>query len=387
MQDDRTSILARRRALLGLALAAPLATPFAAAAQESSELLDYAPRASAPPGYAPDYARIVRAAEDEGRLIVYSTTDADLVQPLLADFRSMYPRIDVEYDDLTSTELYHRYLAETQLGTESADVLWSSATDLQANLVARGYALAYASPEASALPGWARLQDRAWATSFEPVALAYHRRLLPPAQVPRTHADFAKLLATQATQLRGKVITYDIEKSGLGFLLATQDARAWPGFWDMAAGLGRVGTKYSTTTSAMLRQVADGHMAVAYNVLGAYTIAQARKRPEIGHVFLNDYTLALLRLQLISQHATHPNAARLWVDYTLSRRGQSLLAQRAGLYAVRGDVTGETTAARLTAQLGASLRPIALDADLTRHLDMTAYRDFVRRWRSVAGQG
>ncbi len=191
----------------------------------------------------------------------------------------MYPRISVEYDDLTSTELYHRYLAETQLGTESADVLWSSAMDLQASLVGRGYALPYATPEAAALPDWARWQDRAWATSIEPVAIAYNRKLLRADQVPHTHAEFAKLLAAQASQLRGRVITYDIEKSGLGFLLAAQDARAWPAFWDMAAELGKLDAGYATTTAAMLRQVAGGAMTIAYNVLGAYTIAQRARTP------------------------------------------------------------------------------------------------------------
>lgn len=382
MRNHRTPFLARRRALLGLGLGLPLIS----AAQEASELLDYAPRAKAPPGYAPEYAGIVRAAEDEGRLVIYATTDANLVNPLLADFQSMYPRVRVEYEDLTSTELYHRYLAERQLGTESADVLWSSAMDLQASLVGRGYAMVYESPEAPGLPAWARWQDRAWATSFEPVAIAYNKKLLPAAQVPRTHAEFERLLAAQATRLRGKVITYDIEKSGLGFLLATQDARVWPAFWDMAEGLGKVGAKLATITAAMLRQVGTGSMVIAYNVLGAYTVAQARKDSDIGYAFLNDYTLVLSRLQLISQRASHPNAARLWVDYTLSRRGQTLMAERAGLYAVRGDVGGETTAARLTAQLGPSLRPIPLDADLTRHLDIAAYREFVRRWRGATGQ-
>lgn len=382
MRPHRTSMLARRRALLGLALGVPLLS----AAQEASELLDYAPRAKAPPGYAPEYAGMVRAAEDEGRLVIYATTDADIVSPLLADFKSMYPRIGVEYEDLTSTELYHRFLAEMQLGVESADVLWSSAMDLQASLVERGYALAYASPEASGLPDWARWQERAWATSFEPVVIAYNRKLLPAAQVPRTHGEFAQLLATQALRLRGKVITYDIEKSGLGFLLATQDARGWPAFWGMAEGLGKVGARFAATTAAMLRQLQSGNMVIAYNVLGAYTIAQARKHPDIGYALPGDYTLVLSRLQLISQRARHRNAARLWVDYTLSRRGQALMASRTGLYAVRGDVGGEATAARLTAQLGASLRPIPLDANLTRALEVTVYRDFVRRWDAATGQ-
>jgi iron(III) transport system substrate-binding protein len=382
MRNHRTPLLARRRALLGLALGWPLVSP----AQQANELLEYAPRATAPPGYAPGYASMVRAAEDEGRLVIYATTDADVVRPLLADFRSMYPRVRVEYDDLTSTELYHRYLAETQLGTESADVLWSSAMDLQASLVRRGYAQTYASPEAASLPAWARWQEQAWATSIDPVAIAYNRKLLRAAQVPRTHADLAKLLATQGSPLRRKVITYDIEKSGLGFLLATQDARSGPAFWDIAAALGKLDARYATTTAAMLRQLANGSMTIAYNVLGAYAMAQAQRNAGIGVAFLTDYTLVLSRIQLISQRASHPNAARLWVDYMLSRRGQTLMAQRAGLYAVRSDVGGDTTAARLVTQLGASMRPILNDPELTRHLDISAYREFVTRWRAATGQ-
>ncbi len=382
MRNHRTPLLARRRALLGLALGWPLAS----SAQEANELLEYAPRAKAPPGYAPGYASMVRAAEDEGRLVIYATTDADVVRPLLADFRSMYPRVRVEYDDLTSTELYHRYLAETQLGTESADVLWSSAMDLQASLVRRGYAQTYASPEAAGLPAWARWQEQAWATSIDPVAIAYNRKLLRAAQVPRTHADLAKLLATQGSPLRRKVITYDIEKSGLGFLLATQDATASPAFWDIAAALGKLDARYALTTAAMLRQLANGSMTIAYNVLGAYALAQAQRDAGIGVAFLTDYTLVLSRTQLISQRASHPNAARLWIDYMLSQRGQTLMAQRAGLYAVRSDVGGDTTAARLVTQLGASMRPILNDPELTRHLDIAAYREFVTRWRAATGQ-
>ncbi|ODV41988.1 hypothetical protein AWV79_31290 [Cupriavidus sp. UYMMa02A] len=62
------------------------------------------------------------------------------------------------------------------------------------------------------------------------------------------------------------------------------------------------------------------------------------------------------------------------------------MSQRAGLYAVRGDVGGDTTAARLATLLGAGMRPIPNDADLTRHLDIGAYRAFVMRWRAATGQ-
>ncbi|RZL48710.1 MAG: ABC transporter substrate-binding protein [Variovorax sp.] len=376
-------VATRRAALRGLIALG--ASPFAAAqnaTQGTDELLDFSPRARPPAGYAPAYAAIVRAAEDEGRLVVYSTTDLAVAQPLIDDFRSLYPRIAVEYEDLTSTELHHRFVAETQLGRDTADVLWSSAMDLQASLVEQDYALAYASPESAGLPDWARLRDQAWATTFEPIVFAYNKKLVP--RPPRTHAEFATLLE-RTPALKGKVITYDVEKSGLGFLLAAQDARATPAFWDVARALGRADVRFAATTSTMLGRVASGREAIAYNVLGAYALAQARRNPDIGVVFPEDHTLVLSRLQLIARRAGRPNAARLWLDYTLSQRGQSLI-ERQGIYAMRADVKGEATAAQLSRQLGATLRPIVPGADLTRDLQPEAYRAFIRRWRSALGQ-
>ncbi|MGT2489523.1 hypothetical protein ACU4GD_00565 [Cupriavidus basilensis] len=49
-------------------------------AQEPGELMGYASKGSVPPGYAPAYAETVKAAEDEGRLVIYSTTDAGIAE-------------------------------------------------------------------------------------------------------------------------------------------------------------------------------------------------------------------------------------------------------------------------------------------------------------------
>src|SRR5207244_8769887 len=92
------------------------------------------------------------AAQKEGKLIIYSSTDSASVEPLLQDFKSVYPFLQVEYNDLNTTEIYNRFLAETASGSGTADLLWTSAMDLQLQLATKGNALAYASPEISALP-------------------------------------------------------------------------------------------------------------------------------------------------------------------------------------------------------------------------------------------
>ena len=257
--------------------------------------------------------------------------------------------------------------------------------DLQSSLVSNGYAQTYESPESAGLPAWAKWKGQAWATTFEPIAIAYNKTSLLASEVPRTHADLARLLNGSAERFQGKVITYDIEKSGLGFFLATQDVGVAPVFWDIAQGFGKVDVRFASTTDAMLKQVASGKATIAYNVLGSYALAQARKDSNIGYVFPSDYTLVMSRLQLINKKATHPNAARLWVDYILSQRGQTVIANQAGLYSVRADVSGDATAARLTQTLGDSLRAIAVGPTLIGYLNNENYRDFIQQWRKAVG--
>ena len=115
--------------------------------------------------------------------------------------------------------------------------------DLQMKLVEDGHAQPYRSPEALHLPAWAVYRDRAWGTTFEPVVFVYNKDRVAGADVPRDHAAFARLLHDKAADLRGKVATFDIEKSGVGYMFAAQDSRH---FGDVAAllqGLGRAGVR------------------------------------------------------------------------------------------------------------------------------------------------
>ena len=51
------------------------------------------------------------------------------------------------------------------------------------------------------------------------------------------------------------------------------------------------------------------------------------------------------------------------------------------LYSIRADVDGATTAAALTKELGASLKPIAINADLVTYLDQAKRLEFLKTWQ------
>ncbi len=372
--------LSRRTALgrlsaLGCLAAAP------ALAQSDDELLGYAPRARPPEGYPAAYAVTVRAAEDEGQLSIHSTTDERVAMPLVADFRRLYPRIAVTYEDLGSTELYHRFIAENQLGRRPPTC--SGARPWITWWRWPPPATPWHTPRPSrrtCRPG----RSGRIACGPPPTSPWCSRTTSP--RYPRATRRAATPRWRLAGPGAGRAVSYDIQKSGLGYFLAAQDAAASEGvFWATAQALGAGRARLLLTTDAMVRRIADGRARFGLNLLGAYTVAQARQRPTLGVIFPEDYTLVTSRVLLINNRTAHPNAARLWLDYLLSRRGQTVMATTARLYALREDVQGETTGAALRQLLGDRARPVALGPALSAPLANAAYGDFIARWRAALG--
>lgn len=342
--------------------------------------------AQVPAGYPADYAKIVDAAKKEGKVVIYAATDTKQAEPLIKDFNALYPGIKVEYNDMNSTEIYNRFISEVAAGGNTADVLWSSAMDLQIKLVADGYGLPYKTQELAALPFWAAMNNTAYGTTFEPAVFVYNKRLVTADEVPHTHAELAKLLTTKQEKFKDKVTTYDIEKSGVGFMFITQDLRVNDKLWDLARALGSVNVRVQSSTGTMLERISSGENLLGYNVLGSYALVRAKKDPSLGVVIPKDYTLVLSRVQFISKTAKNPDAAKLWVDYILSKRGQTVIANDSKLYAIRGDVTGETTSTELTKEIGAGLKPLQVNLMMLQYMDQTKRLAFLKQWKEAAGK-
>jgi iron(III) transport system substrate-binding protein len=333
------------------------------------------------PGTAKD---VIAAAEKEGKVTIYATTDSALVQPLLKDFAALYPKIPVEYTDMNSTELYNRVLSESAAGAVAGDLLWSSAMDLQVKLANDAYTQAYASPEVSHLPQWASWRNEAFATTFEPIVFVYNKRLVKPEEVPHSHLELTKQLTTNPDRWKGKVTAYDPERSGVGFLLITQDARLDPNFAETERAYGKVAVKLYTSIGAMLERIQSGEHLLGFNIFGSYAVARQKKDPSIGIVYPNDYTLVMSRVAVIPKAAKHPNAAKCFLDYLLSKRGQELVA-KAALFSIRDDVEGETTAAKLTKELGGTLKPLPVGPSLLTYLDQSKRLEFLKQWQQAMG--
>lgn len=357
-----------RRVILKIAMLASLSMPAIPASAQQR-----------PTGYPRSYDQLIADARVEQQVSIYANADRAEMAPLILAFQRRYPGVTVRYADLGSTEIARRFVAETRGRKPSADLVWSSAMDLQGKLINDGFAQAYASPEKPALPASAVWKNMGFGVTAEPIGYVYNKKAIPDARAPHTHAALEALLRRDRRALTGKVTTFDPARSNVGYLYLAEDFAITRDTRSLVEAMAATRLVLATTTEPMLRAVAEGRQAIAYNVIGSYALERARRDPRIGVVFPQDYTIVTSRIAFIAREARHPAAAKLFLDFLLSRQGQSLLAQHS-LWPVRTDIR----ARRLPA---AQVRPIRVGPQLLVNLDRLKRQRFLRDWNAILTSG
>lgn len=310
-------------------------------------------------------------------LVIAGPTDTPVVAPLIQGFQSLRPDVTVVYREISSRDLYE---ATIDGRLTNVDVLMSSASDLQIRLANDGYAQSYASPYASKLPSWAVWRNEVYGFTFEPAVIVYNPKRYTEATVPRSRQDFLRLLEREQANLQGRVGTYDIAASSLGYLLAEQDELVSSNFWGLANAMGQVGVRLSPTSAQILDAIENDELDLGYNILGSYALSRQAAGSKIGVVFPQDYVLVLARSVLISRRAPSPDLARALVDWLLSPAGQQVASSHAALGSIMEDTPGRWTSEAVLARSQGIVQPVVLSPALLVGLDQRRHSRFVQNW-------
>lgn len=319
------------------------------------------------------------------RLTIVGTTDTPLMAPLVAAFQEAYPGIEVEYAEGETLPIYQDYLAGTL--EPRPDILMSSAADLQIKLANDGYALRHPSAYLGSLPAWASWRDEVFGFTYEPAVIVYDPSAFAPGEVPRTRIALAELLESEPERFRGRVATYDIAQSGVGYLLAAQDGTISSTNWRLAAAFGRTGIHLSGSSPQMLTMIEQGELAIGYNILGSYAFARQAAGADIGIVVPDDYVLVLTRTMLIPEDAANADLARAFVDFTLSPGGQAVLAGTSALGSIVPGTSGPFSSERIAAFGLGAVQPVALGPSLLVSLDPLRRDRFLQTWTEIVAPG
>lgn len=333
-----------------------------------------------------DMADLIAKAKKEGKVSIYTSTDESQGLPLVEAFKQAYG-IAVDYNGIGTTDVYNRVISEAAASQVGADVAWTSSMDLQIVLATKGLLDTWKAPESANLPAASIYKDMVYGTSIEPVAMIYNKGLLKPEWVPKTRADLVKLLVEHKSELKGKVATFDPEKSGIGFLLAVTDMRNTQSFWDLAKGFGGVDGKVYGSSGAMREKVVSGEHWLAFNVIGSYAMQWAKESPTVGFVFASDYTSAFQRVASVTKNAPHPAAGRLFLNFLLSEQGQTVSASK-GVPPLRIGYKGALDAEALAKITGSNVKMIAVDDKLADNLNLKMRAEFFQNWKkALRGEG
>ncbi|MFK7879953.1 ABC transporter substrate-binding protein [Roseobacter sp.] len=315
-----------------------------------------------------------RTYPDDGGIAmrILSTADADVFEPIIHAFQGDHPGISIAYDVASSAQVMAAIFEEAA----DYDLVISSAMDLQTKLANDGLARTYTSDATAGLPAWAKWHDQIFAFTQEPAVLVLNAQDFATLGLPKNREDLITLLRDHADVFEGRIGTYDVRVSGLGYLFATQDSRNTESFWRLTEVMGRLKARLYCCSGDMIADVASGRLALAYNVLGSYARARLADTPGVLVVEMDDFVSVMLRTALIPETAQNPVEAGMFIDFLSGMNTRpSLVAQ-----------TGLPPVAVGTTQDEAVIRPIRLGPGLLVFLDRMRRETFLRSWTSSIEQ-
>ncbi len=293
-------------------------------------------------------------------LRILSNTDTRFFAPIIDSFVANNADVRVEYLVTGSAELYDIY----RTTPTDFDIVISSAMDLQFKLANDGYALQV---DGAAHPAWAEWRQSLFAFSTEPAAIVINKAAFADQDIPTSRQELIQALRARPDVFQDRIGTYDVRQSGLGYLFATQDARASETFWRLTEVMGGLGAQLYCCSGAMIDDLVSGKIAVAYNVLGSYAAARTDALDQIEVILPSDFPTTMMRSAFASDTTQSPAAASTFIRHLTNLQADSAVARRFPLPPL--DITGQAT--------------ITLDPALMTYLDALKRRTFIQEWENA----
>ena len=266
----------------------------------------------------------------EDSVVVYSAADADMVNSVVAAFEKKYPGIKASTVVAGTGEIIKRIEAEKE--RPLGDVGWSFGPEAIGDK--KSLFEPYLSKEAgSFFPGQVSA-DRVW-TPFTtmPYVIMYNKKLVSEAEKPKAWKDVLD------AKWKGKVAYADASKSGSSYTLLVT--------WLTVYGKNDAGWKFVEDLLRQCKVLPKSSMTYQGVANGEYPIGLTFEQAAfdylkggapIGLVYPSEGTAVTLDGSALIKNGPHPNAAKLFLDFTVSKEMQDLMVQRFGRRSVRKDV-------------------------------------------------
>jgi iron(III) transport system substrate-binding protein len=286
---------------------------------------------------AQDRQAIIDGARKEGALGFATSVSIAGFPKFMDAFKAKYPFLDLDsgYYAAPTGRVLARVAAEMDSSALSFDVLHVANLAPYLTMTRKGQLQAYHSPELAAYPPSAHGDDMWTAARIVGIIMAYNKNVLPPDKAPKSWVDM-------------------LNPAFAGRKLIIQDAAAGTAFNQMYILEKLLGADFMhkwgaqqpivVATAAQLIDLLVRGEALVGGTVDHYRAFEpdAVKAGIVGVYPTEGMPVALVPIAMLKD-APHPNAARLFVDFTLSREGNTLLAHDIfNCYSPRPDVPAPT---------------------------------------------
>jgi iron(III) transport system substrate-binding protein len=268
----------------------------------------------------------IEAAKKEREVVFYTTTNLEEAAAMSARFKAKYPFLDVNINRAEGERIVTKVLQETRAKKSLVDVMQTPAFYLHA-LKKRGILGEYSSPEDRFYPRNFK-EEKSWTTTYyNPYVVLYNTKLVSAQNLPKRYEDLLNPF------WKNKMI---LEKDKIDWFTAMLEILGREKGVKYMRELSRQNPMLRIGQTLITQLVAAGEIALQINANAVSVNRLKQKGAPIDWVAPGPLPGLMVGVGLVSQ-APHPAAARLFVDFLLSKEGQQLY-QSAGRLVARSDL-------------------------------------------------
>ena len=267
----------------------------------------------------PDHtSRLIEGAKKEGKLLWYTALTINDASMLTQRFEQKYPFIKTETLRLGTDQLLTKIQTEARAGAFKADVI--EIPGIMGHVLKQdGLLEKYLSPESKAYPASMKDADGTWTSFFINVHVTvYNTQLVKKPEVPKTFEELIN------PKWKGKIAARDNDYDNFGMMLKVMGRDKGLNFMRRLAAQG-VDLRSSYTTA--LQGVAAGEIPIGMNLYATHTEEFKKKQAPVDWAPM-EFVLASVEPLGVASRAPNPSAARLFVDFLLSKEAQTLMRDR-----------------------------------------------------------
>jgi len=259
--------------------------------------------------------KLIDGAKKEGALVWYMSASIEDAKAILLAFSKKYPFLKTDFFRAGSARLFNRIMNEARAGKVLFDLVAVRGLETH-QLVKAGLLQPYVSPASVAYPAGFKDSKGYWVDYFDSYnVIGYNTQLVARDQAPKSWEDLLD------PKWKGKIALDEENFSWYGAMTQKWGKEKTQRYM---RALAKQDIQLRNGQTLIAQLMAAGEFSVA--MVLAHRIEKMKEQgAPVEWVTTLDPVTASLHPIGIAAKAPHPNAAKLFVDFILSKDGQQLL--------------------------------------------------------------